>query len=224
MLTKKVLIAGAAILVLSSFFSAASYCGKEFPDWVPREVIEKAEEILVNNKTDSGFFAGMTNAELARRELRYPFQLVRVDYENYSKGDSIQKHFKRLRSSGNKGYGFGFGFGLYLDDVRIATMEVGIANGNWRLIGGDKRTSGYPDELPVIYEDYPPDKGYKIIRDFLGIYAFFVEKDNEIIQVITINPPKGISYSDPHQHMLTEKKGLIEHKKKVHLKSQLEPQ
>jgi len=224
MYVRKVLITGVAMLILSSFFSSAAYCGEEFPDWVPKEVIEKAKEILVSDETHSEFSSEMTKEDLIKRELKYPFKLVRVDYKNYSKGDSIQKYFKRLRSSGNKGFGFGFGFGLYLDDVRVATLEIGYINGNLRLIGSSKRMRGAADELPKIYEDYPPEKGYIIIRDLIGMAAFFVEKDNEIIQVITNNPPKGIDYSDPEQHMMTEKERLIEHKKKVHVRPRVEPQ
>ena len=212
------------VFLIGFLFSGFDFghCEEEFPEWVPREVIEKAQEFLISDKTSSEFLFDMSNKELSKCTLRYPFKIVRVDYDNYTEGDDIKNYFEGLRSSGDKSYGHGFG--LYLNDKRQGTIEIGYnKKGMLSIIGSSRIMPEAEDWLAAIYQKYPSDSGYKIIRDVIKP-AFFVEKNKEIVQVMTCSAPEGIRFSNPEQHMLEVKKDLIERRKKVHLKSHLENQ
>lgn len=220
--TKKLILVG--VLLIGFLFSAMDFgfCEDEFPEWVPKEMIERAREALVSDKTSSEFLFDMSNEELSKCTLRYPFKIVRVDYDNYTEGDDIKNYLEGLRSSGDKSYGYGFG--LYLNDKRQGTIEIGYnKKGMLSIIGSSRIMPEAEDWLAAIYQKYPSDSGYTIIRDVLKP-AFFVEKNKEIVQVMTCSAPEGIRFSNPEQHMLEVKKGLIEGRKKVHLKSHLENQ
>jgi len=204
----------AAALLVGIICSGFNYlhCEEEFPEWVPEEVIQKAKEILFSEKHDA-FTRGLTEEELKRRELKYPYLIAEVDYVSFIKGTNIKEYLKKLRFSDKDDCRYGFGFGVYLDNKWIATLEVGYLFEKLSNIGTSKIMPGAEDVLALIYTKYPPTEGYKIIRDYIGVYAFFIEKSNKIIQAITYIHPEGIVFSYPEQHMLEEKKKIIEHRK-----------
>jgi hypothetical protein len=214
MYVRKILITRVTILVLSSFFFSAAYCGEEFPEWVPKGAIEKAKRSLnffsyFHNEIGSIYAKDPNRVKIDSIGciLKNPFEAVRVDYVNYSKGDRISDHFSCKSDSGKY-----IGFGVYYGDEQIGYMEIILRDGEWILgfSGGADSSTGILSEL---YDKYPPEKGYKIISQ-TSEAIFFIEKDNRVIQILEYTgSSKGWVQSVPEQYMLKNKKEILFYKR-----------
>ena len=198
---KKAIIAGVVIFVLSSFFSAASYCGEEFPEWVPKGAVEKAKEILVANKKAADWRFSMKIEDLKRCELRHPCELVWIHYLDHEAGDNIREAFKRDKY---------YGFGVYLDNKWLASVGVEFKDDHWEYLNSAKVSKEFCNEDPLgeIYNKYPVSNKIKMYKPHFGGLHYFVEKDGEIIKVVISRPYKTTLYLEPEHHMLEEKERI----------------
>jgi len=203
-----------AILVLSSFFSTAVYCEEEFPEWVQKGAIERAKRSLnffsyFHNEIGSMYAKDPNRIKIDSIGciLKNPFEAVRVDYVNYSKGDRISDHFSCKSDSGKY-----IGFGVYYGDEQIGHMEMILRDGEW-MLGSSGGVDSITGNLSELYDKYPPEEGYKIIRQTARA-IFFIEKEDKVIQIIQYTGlSKGWVQFAPEQYMLKNKKEILFYKR-----------
>ncbi len=188
MLTKKVLIAGAAILVLSSFFSAMSYCGEEFPEWVPEGAIKEARESLkefayFSNEIASGYAKDkLEEVDSTKCKLKNPFEMVCIDFLNYKKGNNIKDLF--FRDCLNLEIEKHIGFGIYQGNVCVGEVTVYLLNGIWKEGRSGPKSPKSKILLEEISNMYPVKEGYRIYKIGYFSHTYCVEKDGKIIQIM----------------------------------------
>lgn len=204
-----------AFILSAVLFLTQAQAGEEeeFPEWVPKEAIEAAKKGLSSFVDFSVQIGAMYINEKLKKEdlvgctIKHPHEIVRVDGMNYIKGEKIQDTFSPLPTAKRS-----IGFGVYLGKKLIGLIRADKnKNNTWQATGMGYLGLNANDYLSELFAIYPPEKGFKIYKEFMG-GIYFISKKGEIIKVMRHSPyqDKWIS-TDPIEFMVKAKKDMIEY-------------
>lgn len=188
------------VLIIGFLFPSIAFTQneEEFPDWLPKDAIERAKYLIKLTAEFRNEIGSMYSDEpnkfrmdSTRCTLKYPVEVVQVDYLNYSKGCDIKELFfddiVYFRVRIDEYYVFSF----YQGDSFLGHVNPMYYEGKW---GGDSadrlqlKKNG-KDRLREISNEYPWRDGYRIyyiLPYFQQTYSpeFYIEKNGEIIKII----------------------------------------
>lgn len=196
-INKLVLLGVFLIGFLFSWFDFGQ-CEEEFPEWVPKEAIDYARYQIKLTAEFRNEIGSMYSDEPSKFRmdstkctLKFPVEVVQVDYLNYSKGCDIKELFfddiVYFRAPFEEYYAFSF----YQGDSCLGHMNIFYCKGKW--MGDDSNELQLKkdgrDLLGEISNEYPWRDGYRIYyvlpyRRHIFYPEFYIEKNGEIIKII----------------------------------------
>lgn len=195
-------------VLISLCILGMSYGSDEYPEWIPKDAFEAASRLWMafnmerDDESIKGQYGLSGRYDIALCELRYGYQIVTVDYDEYKEGNNVYDYFdKTLRGRCQ----YAYGFAVYYNDIHIGEIKVIFVDGYWKLSG----TRGFGvlnnnDWFGEMVSAYPSSLGYHLYKEDWGVF-FAVKGDSVVTAFTKYEKDKGLIGSDPAEYLLQEK-------------------
>jgi len=178
------------LLTLMALFPRVINGQDTLPSWVPEQALLAARRqwdinIKAYNLTSLRNEFGLSStSEALSCDLRNPYRLIRLDYENYEDDCALSRFLTTSRVAHDSAYGFG----IYYGDNVIGHMCVEYEDGSWTFLEMcGYRSASRGDLFAPIFDKYPVASGYVIYREDWS-RIFFVLKDSKVIGAFAAIP------------------------------------
>ena len=215
---RKILI----ILSISCTACSGYVYGQEAPEWIPNEALESAFKVygrfdsLAYNVESLAYERYINGEIIPEWELKNPYRVVWIDYENYIKGDDIVKYMKMdsmyvLRYD-SMCYRETIGFQAYWQGTYEEDIQVAKTNDTWHMsqIGGI-------GDLTKLNRKYPLASGYYFCTNgyHSGNNDIFIVRNDSLVDVFIgeynhEKQEREFKRTDPISYMMEQKKKIEE--------------
>ena len=196
------------LLVIILSVLSMSYSNDEYSEWIPKDALDAANKywISFHDEADDESirhqFGLSGRYDISQCELRYGFQVITINYEEYEVGKKVFDYFDKTCGGRCQ---YAYGFGVYFNNMHIGEIEVAFIDDYWQIIG----TRGFGslkkrDFIEEIFSSYPSSLGYHVYKENMGI--FFEVKYDSVLTAFTGDAvDKEYNETDPNEYLLKNK-------------------